>query len=187
MARVVALTGSPFPPARVAVASGHTESRILYVTDLRRAGTVAEALDPIPPVLPNRSGEITVLTETTDYLGGPILATQAAEIAARPVTHNGRTRARTWTILPLQTAPGDRIGDTEWKADVSRRVILAALVSLGLAGRLKIRPSLQLAAAFQDGLASLRQRRTMEEEELNPNEDIALAVALCAWYVAVTV
>ncbi|MCK6683116.1 MAG: hypothetical protein L6R30_11945 [Thermoanaerobaculia bacterium] len=187
MSILCALTGSPLPPRCVAAAIGRpdkAERRILRITHLRRAGSVAEALADVPQELPAGPPRVEVLLETSDYIGGPVMTGELETMARLQFKDRlGRWVRRRWEIIPLQAASGDRITDhTQWRAGVSRRVILAALVSLGYASRLKIGPSVPLAAAFQDGLASLREHRPRSEEELNPNEDLALAVALLAWW-----
>lgn len=183
---VVAISGSPFPPGQLSVAGGKTEKGVLRISTLKKPGSVAEALAGLPPLLPAGAGLITILTETSDYIGGPVLARQALDLASQPTVHMGQMRRRSWTVVPVQAAAGDRIGAAEWKADVPRRAVLAALVTAGFTGKLKVDATLQLVDAFREGVTSLRQKKSLDEEQLNPSEDLALAVALCAWWVSVS-
>lgn len=169
------------------MAGGRTEKGVLRVSTLKKPGSVAEALEDLPLHLPTGAGLITILTETSDYIGGPVLARQAADLAAQPTVYLGERRRRSWTVVPVQAAAGDRIGDgADWKADVPRRAVLAALVTAGFTGKLKVDATLQLVDAFREGVTSLRQKKSLDEEQLNPSEDLALAVALCAWWFSVS-
>lgn len=184
---VVGIAGSPFPPGQLSMAGGKTEKGVLRISTLKKPASVGEALADLPPLLPPGAGLITILTEVSDYIGGPVIASQAMELASQPTLYQGQSRRRSWTVVPVQAAPGDRIGDgAEWKADVPRRAVLAALVSAGFTGRVKVDATLPLAESFREGVTSLRQKKSLNEEQLNPSEDLALAVALCAWWVSVS-
>lgn len=167
---VAAVTGSPLET--LAVCAGRVmDDYALQVTTLTRA-PFGPALQLLPQALPFGFPRVAVLVDCSDWVGGPILAKQMA----------AQRRDRPWTLASIQLIADGAISQTHgWRTDVPRRDVIAALVDSMARGRLRIPKGTSEAESVKEGLKGLRAKRDAVGAA-NPNEDLALVLALCAWF-----
>lgn len=178
---ITALLGSPVPPGRIAAIYARTVPA-LHVNDIRREETIRAALSGVPDISRDR---VPILCECSDYSGGPLLATRAREESERILKGpTGKPIRRPWDVIPLQAVPADRvIVPVAWRHDVPRRDVIAALLDLLEKRQITVDSGVKLRRQFEAGLSRLRARRDdRDDDHRNEDEDLALGVALCAWY-----